>query len=367
MPAAASRAPKRPKQPPKGAPAIIPIELSDDLLEKWEVNTKIKTCKCEPCSERVRKWSVKCKECGRHLCSECLSSDSDRGTFEKKKAHDELYNGCWHRFSSNMNPEFAHLKRDPPKRLEEEQRARESKRKAAETKAAKAAKEAEAEAEEAANAENAVKRPRQPSFDSSTASPASTTKADPDDDYKPSASNSTRLGSKRKRTTTDDPTPKSKIPKYTDGETRITEPSGELQAPELDLSRLDGGRTVIVGAGFIGLAVAHQLALEASRLKVDHQITVIEARSGHCELASQHCNGFLSAAGVPQEWMPLVELSTEEWLKTIGEAGFDALGFSKGTLVKVPGGGNQMENCPVWLKGDGSLSLAHDSKAMGRM
>jgi hypothetical protein len=359
MPAAASRAPKRPKQPPKGAPAIIPIELSDDLLEKWEVNTKIKTCKCEPCSERVRKWSVKCKECGRHLCSECLSSDSDRGTFEKKKAHDELYNGCWHRFSSNMNPEFAHLKRDPPKRLEEEQRARESKRKAAETKAAKAAK--------AAEEEEALKQSRQPSFDGSTASPASTTKADPDDDYKPSASTSVRLGSKRKRTTTDDPAPVFKIPKYTTGESRIAEPSGEQQALEFDLARLDGGRTVIVGAGFIGLAVARQLAFEARKMKVDHQITVIEARSGYCGLASQYCNGFLSAAGVPGNWMPLVELSSEEWQKTIREAGFDALGFSKGTLVKVPGSGNQVENCPAWLKGDGSMSLAHDTKAMGRM
>lgn len=70
----------------------------------WVKNEKIKTCKCETCGERVKKWSYKCMGCWRHVCSECLNLDSDeRSDYQHRAARNHVEEGCWHRFARQGN------------------------------------------------------------------------------------------------------------------------------------------------------------------------------------------------------------------------------------------------------------------------
>ena len=146
----------------------------------------------------------------------------------------------------------------------------------------------------------------------------------------------------------------------------------ESEQPSAALSNadhLDGGSTVIVGAGFIGLFIARELALKVKEAGLEHTITVVEIRANHCELASGNCVGLLTTSGVPEQWQQLSDLAVLSWRKIVSSQETSrALGFSRTMSYVVTGsGGEGHEQAPAWFRVQSSQSVLDDDNAIGRM
>jgi hypothetical protein len=277
-----------------------------------------------------------------------------------------------------MHPAFVALKPLPPKRLAEEQQARMSKGLAAMTRAAKLGG-------------SAKPKPKKRTARSKvSASPISAEDhGDPDDDYQPPGTAADSMCNTRKRKlieksgsdTVETPSKKAKtrgadrqFPRLevqqTATEDTIDPDPVQTQAGSISTaSHLDGGSTVVVGAGIIGLAVARELALEARKLGIDHHTMVVDIRGGPCELASRHCVGILSAAGVAEDWNSLAQSANEAWFEMLSQPDVtQAVSFSTKRLTNVTDNGRlNQERCPSWLKGGEDCSFSEDSSAIGRM
>lgn len=143
----------------------------------------------------------------------------------------------------------------------------------------------------------------------------------------------------------------------------------EISAQNTERVRLAEHQTVIVGAGVVGLFIARELALEARSSNRKSHITVVEIRPSYCELASGHCNGFLTTSGVPNQWAALIKPALESWQTILSDP--DArqrLRFSRDTLFSITDtGGVNADKSPSWLQGCTDPSLLEDFSALGRL
>ena len=345
---AAGDAPPPPNQPSRGRSGPSPSTINNiagnntnaPIPNGWTKDEKTKTCKCEPCGDRVRFWSYKCTECGRHVCSECLDSSSEKSNWAKSVAEDHINNSCWHAYHGNMKPGFEVRKPPPHVRTVEERKAREAK---------------------GLSSFKKVPKPRLPSKqtpsvtknESNTGSRSSTSAPTPsifDRDYEgPPTSEPTiaavkvkRTGIKRKSYLEENSSSeissdeeefgleKKKMksnpigqrvgslgnkktgnqPTTTHRAARVVQfsncPQDVHVAPAF--SHIDGASTVIVGAGIVGLFAARELGLEVQKANIKHNITVIDIKETYCTLASGHCAGFLTTTGAAEQWSPITDV-----------------------------------------------------------
>ena len=102
------------------------------------------------------------------------------------------------------------------------------------------------------------------------------------------------------------------------------------------IEHLHQGSTVIVGAGVIGLFIARELAMKARATRTDHPITVIDAKSDVCRLASYHCAGFLAHHDLPESMHELAGVAYSEWVALLSDDHVrDAVGFTDDSLFRA--------------------------------
>ncbi|KAK3700907.1 hypothetical protein LTR37_015710 [Vermiconidia calcicola] len=411
---AAAGASQPPNQPPSGPANNPPATQSNHPgggvppdPSKWELNTKIKTCKCEACGERVKHWSYKCiVKCGRHICSECLDPSSTKSAYEKKQARDCVYNRCWCEHRSGLPPKFGRLKPLPPVRTEEERKARQIKSLAALNSASR----------QNVSTKRNVKVPRI-SVESPSPGPAGNeTSDDSEGEYQGPQSGSTPIDKttqrpvlKRKRQDSDNdddvfteavdnvakqPKRQSKTVMAIDRWRKNNAPAIDTPSHERaqslppkaddssappsatsDLSNaahLAGGSTVIIGAGFIGLFTARELALVARKANIEHHISVVDLRSEHCELASGQCNGLLTTKGLPGLCPSLANAARQCWEEIVSSAEVrQRIDFKTGAVFDVTDAtgdsATSEARAPPWLQRSNEYSLLGDSDAFGRI
>ena len=361
---------------------------SPPVLDNWVRDEKTKTCKCEPCGNRVRFWSWKCNECGRHICSECSDKDCEKSDWEKAVAYDHLHEGCWHQYRGNMNKRFYKWKPPPPKRTDEEQRALESKGLATSRKRSRTQSKRKASIP-------------QEEDDAGSLLSGDTAPEDPEGEYQDQQPENVSVRSQSKITAT-----KRKVYVEEDTETEIADDrqrnyplrlktdavstlfkhkalsantsSAEIVAlstphpvseSSIQVPHLEGASTLIVGAGIIGLFIARELALATQRANIEHHITVVEVRESYCALASGNCNGFLTTSNMSEQWARIADMAKKSWQEIISSAeNRRSLRFSANTLFELSetGAVNQ-DRTPSWLQGKSELSLLEDFDALGRM
>lgn len=339
----------------------------------WNKDEKTKTCKCESCGDRVRVWSYKCTKCFRHICSECLDSGSSKINWEKSVAENHVVKGCWCMYRSNMNPEFRHGQPPPPIRTEEELRAKESKGLVA-----------------AGKGQGPSRKTHKSKIIEDTPSPEpedDSTFVEPDKEYEaPEASSdatskveSKRRGIKRKHASRESGAELSstlgvryvKKAKGTKGKERAVSVSPPVTGSSTfsNVQQLHGTSTIVVGAGFVGLWAARELALEAQFAGVQHNITVIDIQNSYCNLASGHCAGFLTTTGIPESWSAIADIAKESWQEFLDPPELrQRLRFSSTSLFNVTDNGRtNWEKAPAWLQGGHGMSILEDLEALGRL
>lgn len=411
---AAAGAPQPPNQPPSGPSRNPPTDAASGgdgaitpIANGWTKDEKTKTCKCEACGNRVRFWSYKCERCGRHICSECLDRRSEKSVWGPVVAHDHVTDRCWCHYRSNMNPKFANWKPPPPVRTEEEQKARESKGLVTIKRTAKSNAQSKPKADTPEELDEAY-----PPGHAGDVAPEN-----PDKDYEGPQPNSDvnnrdkadRAGIKRKvyselesddeiavyskrtKTKSSVKESQSKHSRRTVHSTRAESVSKKatvlgkerlaqtatLQSYDpphksigtSSVAHVDGTNTVIVGAGFVGLFVARELAMEAQKASIKHDITVIDIRDQECELASGKCAGFLTTSGMPDKWFSIANIARTSWQEVVSSSDFqERLDFSTNTLFEfTESGAVNHDKAPAWLQGSSGLSLVEDNDALGRM
>ena len=85
--------------------------------------------------------------------------------------------------------------------------------------------------------------------------------------------------------------------------------------------------------------VARELARQAERAEIQHEIVVVEARDQYCGLASANCAGILSTKGMPEVWEPIWQKSKQFWEGLVHDSeSRDQVRFSseKPFLVRIP-------------------------------
>ncbi|EMC99926.1 hypothetical protein BAUCODRAFT_21618 [Baudoinia panamericana UAMH 10762] len=334
--------PEDPSCPP--APPVPPLPRPEDWEEPegwplqrdvnhhndWTRNTSIKTAKCDVCSERITNYSWECEECGKRICSEC--AEYEYGNSEPQYrfiAKDNLDNkcGCFYQERGGQAPYLRRhmlsldIIKQPPQRIEEDLKNRQEKAIIKERKKRKA---------------EAIARGEKP------------------EPYTPKKSRKAKLA------TNDELFPARKLAKQK-----------AKQVPEelADYTHLEGGTTVIVGAGIVGLSIARELATKASENNIQHRVVVVDIRSSYCELASGSCAGLLTVDGLPEELDSLVELAQPAWEELYSTAGFpqatDMVGGN--ALLVSQEGGKGTDNGPSWYVQDESEVIAKDNWSMGTM
>ncbi|KAK3705706.1 hypothetical protein LTR37_013149 [Vermiconidia calcicola] len=300
---------------------------------KWELNTKIKTCKCEACGERVKHWSYKCiVKCGRHICSECLDPSSAKSAYEKKQARDCVYNRCWCEHRSGLPPKFGRLKPPPPVRTEEERKARQIKSLAALNSASR----------QTVSIKRKAEVPRI-SVESPSPGPAGNeTSDDSEGEYQGPQSGVTLI-------------------------VKTAQRPGAKRA-----AHLAGESTVIIGAGFVGLFTARELALAARGANIEHRIVVVDIRSAHCELSSAQCNGILTTKGLPGSCPSVANAARQCWKEIVSSPEVrQPLDFKTGAAFNVTDAtvdsATSGDRAPSWLQRSNEYNLLEDSDAFGRI
>lgn len=387
----------------QSAPATEDQWPAESKNNKWSKNTKIKTCKCGLCSKRVAKYSWQCSKCTKHICSECVEPTGTSGAAQKFRAEVELATNCGCAYPSGQAPTMDRMLSErglvhvPPHTDEEDRKAKEQKRLIKEKKAAAlrhqyALLSGSTKAPASAAAKNRKATSSEPDIKSAP--------EDPDEAYQRHINADPTMSA--------DPRPKRKPgrkPKYVDPETPSSPDSDsddstprpahkkaktdkavvrkhELSDPFVSASKVDqaadqahpiqhlqGGHTVIIGAGVLGLCIARELAHTARETGTNHTITVIEARGSYCELASKYCAGFLTALSLPNACDVLREPAAAAWLELFEEPGFqDAVKASDSSPMLVIGAGKlNREMAPSWAQGRVNDSFVADDKAVGRL
>lgn len=107
--------------------------------------------------------------------------------------------------------------------------------------------------------------------------------------------------------------------------------------------------TVIVGAGIIGLCIAHALGCKIKKSGTRHKIVVVDINDDICKDASGSCLGLLTSHGMPELWKPIADAARHAWKK--------ALNCEDGELAKAAGFHNDVQLHTVTEGEDGSFDL----------
>ena len=406
-----------------GEPEVWPAGKEQNGHNNWFKNTKIKTCKCKLCGERVKKWSFKCTECAHHICSEC--ADEENGTSQERYklvAHHSLRDRCGCHWNSGQAPYIHNMLQErrllgpPPKREAELRRGVEIKREQAIKKKEREAQ-AQAKTKTPSKSEGGTVKPqkaprnaaRTPSaagasgdlptgdvdgtFHTSIKVEATATmerakrKHNKTPDYRPSetppdSDPATELPPSKHRKVSGvrssasySPPPQltPTIAGQTSEDSALTDPFVTSMPPAQETGRsydhLEDGGTVIVGAGIVGLCIAYELAVKVAQTEINHSITVVDIRDSYCELASGSCAGILSISGGHRAYHELCSLSRECFSELISTPGFteatDMRTESVYTVARLDGKGRKRR--PEWYVGHDHDSVLKDSLAMGKL
>lgn len=346
----------------------LPVQSNDHST--WTKNDKIKTCKCEPCGNRVDAWSYMCGGCRRHVCSHCLDSASLRDYIQKAKAKWYININCFCNYRSNMDPEFLRIHGNPapPKRFDEDHKAKVSKGLALANQVPKSSAESRKAPKPRDGSPNSIER------DSSNIEDHETDNVEPTlTSMKP-----LRRGLKRKVNYNEDDSDEeiSGLQPELERPSKRLRNRAERKATESDQTEatgsptpLDRATTVVVGAGVIGLFIARELAVQAKNAGIEHHIVVIELRESYCGLASGHCAGCLSTNGMPEDWSSIANDSKKWWLDIIASADIRSqIEFDGSTHYQVMEARAETgDDMPAWLRGDARLTLVDDPHSIGRM
>ena len=430
---AAAGAPPPPPPPGGNDPSKIPIDNNEFEIwptskeqnghNDWFKNTKIKTCKCKLCGERVKKWSFRCTECAHHICSEC--ADEDNGASQERYklvAHHSLRDRCGCHWNSGQAPYIHNMLQErgllglPPKREAELRRGVEIKREQAIKK-----KEREAQAQASANlsskSEGGTEKPQKTPRNAQQIHPAAALsgglpagKADGTfrTSFKVEATATIERG-KRKHNKMPDYVPPetppdsdsaSELPPSKHHKPSQARPSASYspspqptptiagQTPEHpalsgpfaanvppaqetgeSYDHLKNGGTVIIGAGIVGLCIAHELAMKVAQTEIQHRITVVDVRDSYCQLASGACAGILSISGGDTAYHDLCMVSHECFNELISTPGFTEATDMRTEYVYTVAGldGKGHKRRPDWYVGHDHDSVLKDCLAMGKM
>ncbi|KAK0265841.1 hypothetical protein LTR91_006770 [Friedmanniomyces endolithicus] len=377
----------------KATPPDWPVQKAQNGHNDWTKNSKIKTAKCDICSERIKIYSWQCDQCLKRICSECAEITGTSLPRYKFIAADSLGQkcGCAYLASGGQPPYLNRaLKAEgllgpPPKRLEEHARDKKIRNDVIQRKRKQAEEAGEAGAGSAGKADTAsggkTKKRK------STGEAASTSKmALPgayEDDMNANLTIACTKFARLSRSAVEvqeltDSDGQVKRPKLTlrlRRSPKITQPHEQerkeehVEAPAPAPVRcpyLDKGETVIVGAGITGLCIALELATKAKATDTRHAITVVDVRSSHCELAARGCAGILSTKGLDPRLDQLAGLALEAWNEFAESTEMrEATGLVEEVYSVRRFNGEGKEHRPSWFTGFGDENFVNDEQTMG--
>ncbi|KAK8195914.1 hypothetical protein M8818_007065 [Zalaria obscura] len=132
-----------------------------------------------------------------------------------------------------------------------------------------------------------------------------------------------------------------------------------------DSSPLKSRKTIIVGGGMIGLALARELAISAKAKRSRNEITVIEIGSTVFALASGNNAGIISTEDLPTQLHNMGELSCDAWLEMLNsKSTCAAVGYEEREVViatsREP---KEAHNIPGTLPSDGWFKVVQGRRA----
>ncbi|KAK0930977.1 hypothetical protein LTR29_016524 [Friedmanniomyces endolithicus] len=391
MSAAASGASEPPNEPSadgssskepddKATPPVWPLQKAQNGHNDWTKNEKIKTAKCDICSERIKVHSWRCDQCFKRICSECGEATGTSIPRYKFIAADSLGKkcGCAYPASGGQPPYLNRALKEqgllgpPPMRLEEHARDKKIRNDVIERKRKQAEGAGEVGTGSGGKAE-AVSGGKAKKRETTGETPTRDTDANPT-----IASNepvrSSRAAVEPQESTDSNGEPKRHEPplkiRITPKNVRpdrltSTEEHEEALAP-IRCPHLDKGETVIVGAGITGLCIALELATKARATNTRHTITVVDVRSSQCELAARGCSGILSTMGLDPRLDQLASLALEVWDEFAESMEMRAATDLVEEVYHVRRfNGEGKEHKPSWFAGFGDENFVNDEQTMG--
>ena len=297
-----------------------------DYPNEWKIEHNKQTARCMICgtSQAGTKWCVSCTNCSKRICSPCWKGERfnnyGEAIFEGKAQNEE---GCWCRFPNKTDPSYS------PAFEARNQR----------TKAAIAAE----EALEAQNDGSKVELPaakRQKLDDEDEEDDEQFTRGRRSD-Y-PQLLQSPGDWEPRRRSSAEDSVQQ-------DGATAFHRETRS----NLKERHVHHKRTIVVGAGVVGLSIARELAARTYNTATDHEIVVVEKQSWYGQGASGHCAGLITKHGVPEVFGPLLELSLKCWAEQLANKGFrDEIQYVPNNIVhvktKAEGRSDHTASPPSW-------------------
>ena len=133
--------------------------------------------------------------------------------------------------------------------------------------------------------------------------------------------------------------------------TKVTSKVRKLLPPAVPCAHLQGGGTVIVGAGVIGLSIALELAKKAKATATWHHITVVDIRGENADdAASSRCGGVLKAESLSLKLENLKTLAQQGWSEHMRTPGLHSeinlVTNNVFSVQRYKGGGH--ESVPSW-------------------
>jgi hypothetical protein len=297
-----------------------------DYPNEWKIEHNKQTAKCMVCgnSQAGTKWCVSCTNCSKRMCSPCWKGERynnyGEAIFEGKAQNDE---GCWCRFPNKTDPSYQ------PAFEARNQR----------TKAAIAAEKAVQAQDGGPKYEMpAAKRQKLDLLDVEEAEQPTRGRRS---DY-PQVLQSPDDWNARRRSSAEDSVQQ-------DGTTALPRETRS----NLKERHVHHKRTIVVGAGVVGLSIARELAARTYNTATNHQILVVEKRAWYGQEASGHCAGLITKHGVPEVYGPLLELSLKCWAEQLANKSFrDNIQYVPNSILhvksKAEGRSDHTANPPAW-------------------
>jgi hypothetical protein len=302
---------------------------ADDYPNEWKIEHNKQTAKCMICgnSQAGTKWCVTCTSCSKRMCSPCWKGERynsyGEAIFEGKAQNDE---GCWCRFPSKTDQSYQ------PKFEARNQR----------TKAAIAAEKA-ADAQDAQEGGSKYEMPaaKRQKLEHLSEEEGDQPTRGRRSDY-PQVLQSPDDWEPRRRSSAEDSVQQDSITALP-RETRSN----------LKEKHVHHKRTIVVGAGVVGLWIARELAARTHNTSTHHDILVIEKRATYGLEASNHCAGLITKHGVPEVYGPLLGLSLKCWNEQLANEDFrKRIYYVPNSIVHVEanleGRSDHTANPPSW-------------------
>jgi hypothetical protein len=297
---------------------------ADDYPNEWKIEHNKQTAKCMICgnSQAGTKWCVTCCNCSKRMCSPCWKGERfnnyGEAIFEGKAQNEE---GCWCRFPSKTDPSYQptfEARNQRTKAAIAAEKARDGGPKY-EMPAAKRQKLEHPDVDEAEQ----LARGRHSNYPQVLQSL---------DDWEP-----------RRRSPAEDSVQQ-------DGSTALPRETRS----NLKEKHVNHKRTIVVGAGVVGLWIARELAARTHNTGTQHEILVVEKKAWYGEEASGHCAGLITKHGVPEVYGPLLELSLKCWAEQLADKDFrEKIDYFPNGIVhvkaKAEGRADHTANPPSWF------------------